>query len=118
MIYALELVQNRNQETLKAIIEKHVKKGNIIISDSWAGYHFLDSIDSGYTRHIYNHGHGNFGHGIDSTSRIESIWAEIKALIKKFYYKIPSKNFVICMTNYIILLSYCLASVMVLMENF
>jgi len=46
-----------------------------------------------YTHHTYNHGHGNFCHDLDSTSRIESIWAEIKASIKK-YHKIPSKNFI------------------------
>ena len=90
----MEIIQNRNQDSLKAIIEKHVKKGNIIISDSWAGYNFLNSFASGYTHHIYNNGHENFGHGIYSTNRIESIWAEIKALIKKLYHKIPYKNFV------------------------
>ena len=90
----IEIVQNRNHDTLKAIIEKHVKKGNIIINDSWIGYNFLNSNANGYTHHIYNHGHGNFVHGIDSTSRIESIWADIKVLIKKIYHKIPSKNFV------------------------
>ena len=50
----MEIVQNRNQDTLKAIIEKYVKKGNIIISDSWAGYNFLNSIDSGYTLQLFN----------------------------------------------------------------
>ena len=36
----LELVENRNQETLKKIIEKHVGLGNIICTDSWLGIIF------------------------------------------------------------------------------
>ncbi len=58
----LEMVDNRNANTLKNIIEKHVLPGNIVVSDSCAGYSFLDNINSGYVHHIYNHGRGNFGY--------------------------------------------------------
>ena len=51
----LELVENRNQETLKKIIEKHVGIGNKICTDSWMGYNFLDSADSGYQHNAVNH---------------------------------------------------------------
>ena len=39
----LEVVTNRNEATLKTIIEKHFGIGNTIYSDSWAGYNFLNS---------------------------------------------------------------------------
>ncbi len=32
----MEVVENRNQKTLKEIFEKFPKKGNIIITDNWA----------------------------------------------------------------------------------
>ena len=41
----LELVSNRNQNTLKYIIEKHVGRGNIINTDSWAGYNFISNVN-------------------------------------------------------------------------
>ena len=35
------------------------------------------------------------GYGIDSTSHIESLWSNIKSLIKSFYTVILSENFVL-----------------------
>ena len=35
---------------------------------------------------------GDFGLGLNSTSHIESIWSQLKAIIKKIYYVIPKKN--------------------------
>ena len=75
----LELVSNRNQNTLKYIIEKHVGRGNIINKDSWPGYNFISNVNSGYVHNVYNHSNGVFG----LTSLIESIWAELKNSIKK-----------------------------------
>ena len=37
----LEVVTNRNEETLKAIVEKHIGIGNTVYSDSWPGYNFF-----------------------------------------------------------------------------
>ena len=90
----IEVATDRREETLKAIIENHIGKGNYIISDAWQGYSFLNAPNSGYEHHIYNHSRGNFGRGIDSTSRIESIWAELKSDLKKIYKTIRSTNFI------------------------
>ena len=90
----LELVDNRDANTLKNILEKHVLPGNIIVNDAWDVYFFLDDINSGYAHHVYNHGRGNFGNGLDSTSHIESIWSEIKSTIKNIYYSIHATNLV------------------------
>ena len=88
----IEVVIDRREETLKTIIENHIGKGNYIISDACKGYAFLNAPNSGYEHHIYNHSRGNFGRGIDSTSRIESIWAELKYDLNKIYKTILSTN--------------------------
>ena len=76
----LKRVENRNSETLKKIIEKHVMNGN--------SYKFLDDANSSYYHIKYNHGSGHFGY----SSRIEGVWGEFKALFKKIYSSILSKN--------------------------
>lgn len=69
----LEIVNNRNTDTLKTIITKHILKGNYIISDCWNGYNFLSVIGSGYIHMSFNHSRGIYGFGINSTIRIESV---------------------------------------------
>lgn len=85
-----EFVENRSSETLKLIIEKHVKNGNTIVTDSWAGYNFLDYINSGYYHMKYNHANWHFGY----SSRIEGVWGKLKPLFKKIYSSIRSKNLI------------------------
>ena len=58
----------------------------------WSGYEFLDNIHSGYHHIKYNHGRGQFGLGLQSTSHIEAIWGILKQKIKSTYNVIPSKN--------------------------
>ena len=69
----LEIVQSRDSLTLKNIIEKHIKGGNIIYTDCWNGYNFLNNINSNYVYITFNHSNGHFG----KKSRIDSIWGEI-----------------------------------------
>ena len=47
----------------------------------------------GYTKEVHNHGAGDFGVGINSTSYIESLWNALKHEIKKTYNMIPNKSF-------------------------
>ena len=93
-IIRLEVVTSRDTETMKNIIHKHVEPGNYIVSDAWPAYNFLDQENNNYIHHVYNHNRGNFGRGYDSTSRIESVWNELKLLFKKIYVTIRSKNFI------------------------
>lgn len=71
--FRLEATTKRNSETLKLFIKKYIGKGNTIISDGWTGYVFLDSDNSEYLHDTHNHGHGDFGFGLNSTSSIESL---------------------------------------------
>ena len=59
---------------------------------TWNGYCFLNIHNSGYSHLSFNHGHGMFGEGADTTSHIESFWAFLKDIIKKLYRYIPSKG--------------------------
>lgn len=67
---------------------------NIIVTDSQQDYGFIDNINSGFIHHQYNHGRGDFGYSLDSTSRIEGLWAEIRAIIKRLYNTVCSDNFI------------------------
>ena len=72
--FRIEGSLSRNADTLNKFISKFVKSGNTIISDNWAGYDYLDREDSGYVHIKFNHGQGQFGYGLSSTSHIESLW--------------------------------------------
>ena len=69
----LELVENISRNTMEKIITILIPNGNIIISDAASCYSWLDDNHSDYVHHIHNHGHGNFGENIDSTSHIEQL---------------------------------------------
>ena len=53
----------------------------------------VDNANSGYTRYLHNHGHHDIGYGPESTSHIESIWAQLQSEIKTTYKMIPCQNF-------------------------
>lgn len=46
-------VEDRKTETLKVLIERHVKPGSRIFTDGWRGYGFLE--ESGYDHFVVNH---------------------------------------------------------------
>ena len=56
------------------------------------GYGFIDILD-GYTRDIHIQGGQDFGFGVNSTSQIESIWSQLKSILKSIYYIIAHRNF-------------------------
>lgn len=71
--FRLEITKIRNNEILAKFVYIHVKPKNIIVSDGWWGYTFLNNNNRGYDHHVHNHGHGDFGTGYDSTSYIEQL---------------------------------------------
>ena len=86
----LGIEENVDINTLKTIIEKHILMGNIIFTDSWNGYLFLNDDNSGYMHIQNNHSRSIFG----DTSRIEGLWEEIKFQLKRLYSTRREKNFV------------------------
>ena len=92
--FRLDIAYERNQNILKSFIMNYINRGNIIVCDGWQGYAFLDNIE-GYTRDMHIHGGGDFGLGLTSTSHIESIWSQLKSILKNIYYIIPHQNFIL-----------------------
>ena len=91
----VEITFNRNESTIKKIINAHIKTGNHIISDAWAAYNWLDNPFSGYIHSKHNHGHSDFGLGLESTSHFEGLWVQLKNNIRNIYYVIPEDNFLL-----------------------
>ena len=69
----LKTVCNRNSETLQRFITSYIYIGNKIIKDGWQGYSFLSHLN-GYDWEVHNHGAGDFGFGLSSTSHVEALW--------------------------------------------
>ena len=90
--FRLEIANSRDTNTIKAFISRHVKKGNKIFTDGWPSYDYLDEHDSDYTSYRHNHGQGDFGYGLESTSHIEGLWANLQAIIKNTYRVMPHRN--------------------------
>ena len=68
---------------MKKIISKHIEQGNIIISDLWPTFNFLDDANSGYRHITHNHSNGSFGVGVNSSAYIENSLSNLKDKIKK-----------------------------------
>ena len=92
--FRVEAVCNRNSETLKGFITSYIDRGNKIITDGWQGYSFLSHLN-GYEWEVHNHGAGDFGFGLSSTSHVEALWHQLKSKLKKLYNSIPSINFLL-----------------------
>lgn len=93
--FCLEAVLNRDENTIKKFINIYVESGNNICSDGWAAYNYLDNPLSGNHHYRHSHGSGDFGIGVQSTSHIETIWAQIKSKLKENYHIIPPKKFML-----------------------
>lgn len=90
--FRLQATTTRNSINLKKFIISYIDSGNTIITEGWQGYAFLQNNNS-YVWEMHNHGAGDFGIGINSTSHIESLWHEIKSKFKNTYLTIPSIHF-------------------------
>jgi transposase-like protein len=76
----LKVVEKRNHETIKELIERYVEKGSIVRTDCWKGYNGIDKL--GVTHQTINHSI-NFTDpetGVN-TNTIEGIWNGIKLQI-------------------------------------
>ena len=80
--FRFEAVCNRNSETLQGFITSYIDRGNKIITDGWQGYSFLSHLN-GYDWEVHNHGDGDFGFGLSSTSHNRSFMATVKIKNKK-----------------------------------
>ena len=57
---------------------------NIIVSDEWGRYAWLNNSNSGYLHSTHTHGLGVFVTGDENTSHIEQLWAHLNLIKKNF----------------------------------
>jgi hypothetical protein len=76
----LEIVRDREQDTLEDFALRTIKGGSQINTDFWQGYNELGWI--GYTHEPYNHSKGHFS----GTNMIENLWSVTKRHLRSLYY--------------------------------
>lgn len=76
-------VQNRDSATLFPILQKHVRPGTTVMSDSWAAYKKIHD-DLGFDHQMVNHSL-NFVDPLTGahTQRIESAWSQVKRMMRR-----------------------------------
>ena len=90
----LAITKVRNISTLENFVYENFKEGTHFTYDGLAGYNFLNN-NINYTHERHNHGAGDFGYGLHSTSHIENLWANLKQIITKIDGIMPQKNFIL-----------------------
>lgn len=90
----LQVITDREQDTLELFLTSHVARQSLILTDAWAGYSDLEFY--GYAHERCNHSHGHFG----PTNTIENMWGVMKRHLKKLYGCIPTKNIQLTLTEW------------------
>ena len=81
----LVLSFERDTNILKKFIKSYVKSGNVLVTDGWGAYQWIYSFIN-FTHSTHNHGLGDFSYGLDSTSYVESLWSNLKNILRNIYY--------------------------------
>jgi transposase-like protein len=82
----LEIILNRDRDTLEDFILRNIAKGSTIVTDSWRGYLYLDHL--GYRHMPFDHSAGEFTY----TNQIENLWSEIKNSLRRTHGNILTTN--------------------------
>jgi transposase-like protein len=77
-----EVVKDRDKETLRQIIKKHVRKGSIIHTDHWKAYSCISEL--GFRHRRVNHSKNRIerGTGVHSNT-VEGTWRALKIFISE-----------------------------------
>jgi hypothetical protein len=70
------------------LILNNVKRGSLVVSDSWKGYSSKIMRENGLQHEFHNHEMNDFG----ESGSIEALWNKLKKEIKSHYSHIPSGN--------------------------
>lgn len=75
-----EIVPNVKGETLKGLIEKKIKKGSTIYSDTWDGYTGIAA--KGYVHRLVDHSKGEYSDGKGNhINGLEGFWGYLKRIL-------------------------------------
>ena len=75
----LQVISDRNRDTLEQFVLDTVKSGSHINTDAWSAYNELSLL--GFTHDWCNHSIGHFG----ETNLIESLWSVVKRHLRRVY---------------------------------
>lgn len=89
----IDIIHGRTANNIEKFIKKYIPSHSTVITDGWSGYQWMNRINSRYNHIVHSHAAGDFGYRLESTSHIESLWDNLKFLIKRMYNMIPSSNF-------------------------
>lgn len=82
----LQIIPDREQDTLELFLTAHVAPSSLILTDAHAGYSDLEFY--GYSHERCNHSKGHFG----PTNQIENTWGVMKRYLRKLYGCTPTKQ--------------------------
>ncbi|MGX7897074.1 IS1595 family transposase [Tsuneonella sp. HG222] len=73
----LKIIPDKRNETLTAVIEHHVARGSLLVTDGWAGYKGL--AGRGWRHIVIRHGNGSLSDDQGfTTAPIETMWRSLK----------------------------------------
>lgn len=86
----MQIVENRNAETLLFIIEQWIRPNTIVVSDLWRAYRGIENLPPGYQHLTVNHSIHFVDPNDDSvhTNTIEGSFAFIKAKFRQYVFMI------------------------------
>lgn len=84
-----QVIPNTQAKTLKPIIEKMVKAGEIVVTDEWASY---KELRKNFQHIVINHKQGQYVLNSYSTNRIEGYWSLLKRGIFGIYHYVSAKH--------------------------
>ncbi|KAK2961630.1 putative ISXO2-like transposase domain containing protein [Blattamonas nauphoetae] len=73
----LERVANRDAQTLRAILQKHIAPGSTVVTDGWAGYHGIESLGFNHQVVIHKRNEWVNKEGF-TTNHIEAYWRRLR----------------------------------------
>ncbi|KAK2945592.1 putative ISXO2-like transposase domain containing protein [Blattamonas nauphoetae] len=73
----LERVANRDAQTLRAILQKHVAPGSTVVTDGWAGSHGIESLGFNHQVVIHKRNEWVNKEGF-TTNHIEAYWRRLR----------------------------------------
>lgn len=82
--FRIEEVTERTTNNIEKIIRHNISECNNIITDDITSSNWLNNGNSGYNHIIHIHLQNDFGHGEESTSYIEFVWADLKRMLQDF----------------------------------
>ena len=84
-----QVIPDTKAKTLKPIIERMVKEGEIVVTDEWAAY---KQLRKNFKHIVVNHTKGQYVLNSYSTNRIEGYWSLLKRGIYGIYHHVSAKH--------------------------